>query len=100
MIPYEQLVSALTSWRQRNGLPTAAADVFGDSPALPLGDLAAPASQPEREEVVEMADDAIMAEEDSAMYEDAGSLDAGDYTAVQSYDDGAAPADDTSDDPR
>jgi hypothetical protein len=34
MIPYDQLVSALTSWRQRNGLPTLSSELgVGDTTA-------------------------------------------------------------------
>lgn len=33
MIPYEDLVSALTMWRERNGLPTGASDYLGEPPA-------------------------------------------------------------------
>jgi hypothetical protein len=62
MIPYEQLVAALTAWRQRQGLPTAPAELFGGpvaaAPAGPAG---------YRDEIVEMGDDAIVAEEPDEM---------------------------------
>jgi hypothetical protein len=35
MIPYEDLVAALTYWRERNGLPTGAADYLGEPPPPP-----------------------------------------------------------------
>lgn len=37
MIPYEELVSGLTSWRTRQGLATAASDYLGEAPQHDLG---------------------------------------------------------------
>lgn len=105
MIPYDQLVAALSSWRQRNGLPTAAADLFGESPGLPLGDLVG-----HQAEVVEMADDAILADDsidggdggDATYDPEATSI--GEIPAAPGEDsyDGALleSVDDTSDEPR
>ena len=46
MIPYEDLVSALTVWRERNGLPTGASDYLGEPPAPEPVSFAAYESRP------------------------------------------------------
>lgn len=46
MIPYEELVSALAMWRERNGLPVGAADYLGEPPAPEPVSFAAYESRP------------------------------------------------------
>lgn len=93
MIPYEDLVAALASWRARNGLPTITADALFASPSL------APLGAGDLPEVVEMTD-GIVEELDAAEHlidEEEGSYE---YEAAyegQTYDepvdDGQAAAD-------
>jgi hypothetical protein len=47
MIPYEELVSALAMWRERNGLPVGAADYLGEPPAPEPVSFAAYESRPD-----------------------------------------------------
>jgi hypothetical protein len=89
MIPYEQLVSALTAWRQRHGLPTTAADVFGESPDSHAN------LHRFREDAAPIMDDALI-DEDAILAEESRGFDdpeptsmstSTDYTAVEAYDD-------------
>lgn len=54
MIPYEELVSALAMWRERNGLPVGAADYLGEPPAPEPVSFAAYESRPAAPEGAEL----------------------------------------------
>ncbi len=72
MIPYEELVAALATWRQRQGLPAGPADYLGE-PAPASYDyqpVAAAAAGGYGEDVVELSDDLMdsVVEEQSNRY--------------------------------
>lgn len=79
MIPYDELVAALASWRQRQGLPAGPADYLGEpAPAARYDEYAAAASPAAGggyggaygEDVVELSDDMMdsVVEEQSNPY--------------------------------
>jgi hypothetical protein len=91
MIPYDELVAALASWRQRQGLPAGPADYLGE-PAQPRYDDYAPAaaSGGYGEDVVELSDEMMdsVVEEQSNPYS---------VEAVEMVDEGAPYDSDTQD---
>jgi len=103
MIPYEQLVAALASWRQRQGLPAGPADYLGEPVAATAYDDASGGSPGDAygggyagaygEDVVELSDDMMdsVVEEQSSPWS---------VEAVETADDGAQGlSQDTQDEP-
>jgi len=86
MIPYDELVAALASWRQRQGLQAGPSDYLGE-PAQPRYDddyaASAGASGGYGEDVVELSDDMM----DSVMEEQSNPYS---VEAVETVDDGGA----------
>lgn len=80
MIPYEDLVAALSEWRVRQGLPTGAADYLGESSATRY-DFAAPLTQ--------MAGDSDIVEVGDEMLEGEGMVQSTDETFDQYHSDGS-----------
>jgi hypothetical protein len=71
MIPYDELVAALASWRQRQGLPAGPADYLGEPPQARYDDYApASAAGGYGEDVVELSDEMMdsVVEEQSSPY--------------------------------
>ena len=70
MIPYDELVAALASWRQRQGLPAGPADYIGE-PAPARYDYAPAAGSGYGDDVVELSDDMMdsVVDEQSNPYE-------------------------------
>ena len=84
MIPYDELVAALASWRQRQGLPAGPADYLGEPSQARYDDYApAAASGGYGEDVVELSDDMM----DSVMEEQSNPYS---VEAVETVDDGGA----------
>jgi hypothetical protein len=91
MIPYDELVAALASWRQRQGLPAGPADYLGEPSQARYDDYApATASGGYGEDVVELSDEMMdsVVEEPSSPYS---------VEAVETVDEGSAYESDTQD---
>jgi hypothetical protein len=94
MIPYDELVAALASWRQRQGLPAGPADYLGEPSQARYDDYApAAASGGYGEDVVELSDDMM----DSVMEEQSSPYSVEAVETVESVDEGAAYQSDTQD---
>lgn len=89
MIPYEQLVAALASWRQRQGLPAGPSDYLGE-PAPAGYDYAPAAGGGYGDDIVELSDDMMdsVVEEQSSPYA---------VEAMETVDDGGQGDSDTQD---
>ncbi len=92
MIPYDELVAALASWRQRQGLPAGPADYLGEPAQARYDDYDAGASAGGGygEDVVELSDEMM----DSVMEEQSNPYA---VEAEEAVDDGGAQYNDTQD---